>query len=244
LNCDQVFDVLTRGPFPSGGADDEAVENHLRACHDCRRLAEALRPAVELLHEAVSDGEALDLPEYQGALACDLPGRRRAAPASPVHETATARLPSPALATETVRARADERAIAASAVRFIAASLIVAVVTILAARAMLSSRGSPVLAGLGSGLFSNKVDEPLSDGLPSADALLTLASLKLPAACLPLTHRPSSPRHAAELADALATGTLDALRCCTECHRAGASHGERSRLIAAAEQSCRGCHRG
>ena len=27
LNCDQVFDVLTRGPFPSGSADDDGVEH-------------------------------------------------------------------------------------------------------------------------------------------------------------------------------------------------------------------------
>jgi hypothetical protein len=54
LNCDQVFDVLTRGPFPSGDETDQPVESHLRACHDCRQLAEALQPAVYLLHESLS----------------------------------------------------------------------------------------------------------------------------------------------------------------------------------------------
>ena len=73
LNCDQVFEVLTRGPFPSGAPEDEAVERHLRACHECRQLAEALRPAVALFHEAVSADEALELPEYQGSL----PWKRR-----------------------------------------------------------------------------------------------------------------------------------------------------------------------
>ena len=68
LNCDQVFEVLTRGPFPTGEPQDEAVERHLRACHECRQLAEALRPAVALLHEAVSSEEAEQLPEYQGSL--------------------------------------------------------------------------------------------------------------------------------------------------------------------------------
>ena len=58
LNCDQVFDVLTRGPFPTGEPEDDAVERHLRACHECRRLAEALRPAVALLHEAIETDEA------------------------------------------------------------------------------------------------------------------------------------------------------------------------------------------
>jgi len=68
LNCDQVFEVLTRGPFPTGEPQDEAVERHLRACHECRQLAEALRPAVALMHEAVSSEEAEQLPEYQGSL--------------------------------------------------------------------------------------------------------------------------------------------------------------------------------
>src|SRR4051794_12071787 len=77
INCDQVFEVLTRGPFPTGGPDDEAVERHLRACHECRQLAEALRPAVALMHEAVAADQAADLPEYQGALPWTRPQRRR-----------------------------------------------------------------------------------------------------------------------------------------------------------------------
>src|SRR5439155_14848244 len=77
LNCDQVFDVLTRGPFPTGEPEDDAVERHLRACHECRQLAEALRPAVALLHEAIATDEATALPEYQGALPWKRPERRR-----------------------------------------------------------------------------------------------------------------------------------------------------------------------
>lgn len=66
IDCNEVFDILTRGPFPSGGEHDDAVEHHLRSCHDCRQLAEALRPAVELFHECLSDQEAEALPEYHG----------------------------------------------------------------------------------------------------------------------------------------------------------------------------------
>ncbi|MBM4005653.1 MAG: hypothetical protein FJ295_20580 [Planctomycetes bacterium] len=68
MNCDQVFDALTRGPFPSGDASDASVERHLLACHECRQLAEALRPAVALFHESVPAHELDDLPGYQGAL--------------------------------------------------------------------------------------------------------------------------------------------------------------------------------
>ena len=69
MNCDQVFDVLTRGPFPAGEPSDEAVEWHLAGCDNCGRLAEALRPAVELLHEAIVDDETASLPGYSGRLA-------------------------------------------------------------------------------------------------------------------------------------------------------------------------------
>jgi hypothetical protein len=67
FNCDQVFDVLTRGPFPTGDASDREVERHLACCHECRALAEALRPAVELFHESISPEESRDLPGYHGA---------------------------------------------------------------------------------------------------------------------------------------------------------------------------------
>jgi hypothetical protein len=68
LDCDAVFDVLTRGPFPTGDAIDAPVESHLTCCHECRQLAEALRPAIELLHEAIEPEESRDLPGYHGAL--------------------------------------------------------------------------------------------------------------------------------------------------------------------------------
>jgi len=65
MNCDHVFEVLTRGPFPSGDPSDQAVEAHLAGCHDCRRLAEALRPALDLFHESLAD-ERTGLPGYLG----------------------------------------------------------------------------------------------------------------------------------------------------------------------------------
>ena len=42
-----------RGPFPTGTACDAGVEAHLSVCSGCHRLAEALRPALELFQEAV-----------------------------------------------------------------------------------------------------------------------------------------------------------------------------------------------
>jgi hypothetical protein len=71
MNCDQVFEILTRGPFPTGTDCDEPVEAHLSQCAACRRLAEALRPALELFQEAVDPDESRDLPGYWSALASE-----------------------------------------------------------------------------------------------------------------------------------------------------------------------------
>lgn len=68
FTCDDVFDILTREPFPSGGAEDEFVESHLAVCHECRQLAEAFRPAVGLFHESISAGSDDELPMYRGRL--------------------------------------------------------------------------------------------------------------------------------------------------------------------------------
>ena len=69
LTCDDVFEVLTRAPFPAGGSDDEIVESHLAVCHECRQLAEALRPAIGLFHEAIPQDIDNELPAYRGELA-------------------------------------------------------------------------------------------------------------------------------------------------------------------------------
>jgi hypothetical protein len=66
MDCDQVFMILTRGPFPTGEAWDEQVETHLESCAECWRLAEALRPALEVFQEAVPPAESRELPGYWG----------------------------------------------------------------------------------------------------------------------------------------------------------------------------------
>ena len=66
MDCDQVFMILTRGPFPTGEPWDEQVEAHLESCADCWRLAEALRPAIEVFQEAVPPAESRNLPGYWG----------------------------------------------------------------------------------------------------------------------------------------------------------------------------------
>lgn len=74
VTCDDVFDTLTRAPFPSGDSQsDDAIRRHLACCHDCRQLAEALRPATTALahslpeEEAATTGET-NLPSFSGTL--------------------------------------------------------------------------------------------------------------------------------------------------------------------------------
>jgi hypothetical protein len=66
MDCDQVFRILTRGPFPTGEAWDEQVEAHLECCADCWKLAEALRPALEVAQESIPPAEGRNLPGYWG----------------------------------------------------------------------------------------------------------------------------------------------------------------------------------
>lgn len=66
MNCDQVFKILTRGPFPSGEATDAAVEIHLSLCSDCRHFAEALRPDGAADSELLIPEDSRGLPYYWG----------------------------------------------------------------------------------------------------------------------------------------------------------------------------------
>lgn len=257
LTCDHVFDVLTRGPFPTGDDSDEQVEHHLRACHDCRQLAEALRPAVELLHEVVSKDQALDLPEYQGSLP-------DANPAPP--RLSVVRLAKPPLVPKVnslvPRTPPGSALARGSRLAALAASLLLIGLSVWLAgfRAEPGNRAgqnkSPLLASIHRWLApapATTIEIP--SGIPSEPGLLTLASLNLPAACLPLTHRPLSQEHAAQIALSLLDGSLEKLRCCTECHHAGQQPTDNERdtaskkkptpaLASVAAQNCQTCHRG
>ncbi len=65
LDCDLVFETLTRGPFPTGSEEDGLIEAHLSCCDSCRDLADALRPAIDLFHESLDE---TGLPGYVGAV--------------------------------------------------------------------------------------------------------------------------------------------------------------------------------
>jgi len=229
LNCDQVFDVLTRGPFPSGEPCDEGVEHHLRACHECRQLAEALRPAVAVLHEAVDRDQASGLPEYQGSL----PPRDSDELAPRPLSLGVRQLPR-----RPRSGRAFDRAV--GAVRLVAATMLLAALGVLTYSFAFGPAGTNQAAGLG-GLLSGGNE---TAHLPDGPGLLTLASLKLPSRCLPPDYQSLTGEQAAALAAAMAMGSEEALRCCTECHAAERSRNAGPMLVAAVARSCTACHRG
>lgn len=74
FTCDEVFDTLTRAPFPSGDSQsDDAIRRHVACCHDCRQLAEALRPATTALAHSLPEEEETTsretkLPCFTGSL--------------------------------------------------------------------------------------------------------------------------------------------------------------------------------
>lgn len=63
MNCDDAFDLLTCTDLTAGSNEHVALEAHLAVCPECRRLAVALRPAVDLMLEAWDD----DLPASEQA---------------------------------------------------------------------------------------------------------------------------------------------------------------------------------
>lgn len=61
--CDDVFEILTRAPFPTGEHEvDFPIERHLTVCHSCRELAEALRPVTAVLAEGQAEEESEEIP--------------------------------------------------------------------------------------------------------------------------------------------------------------------------------------
>ena len=233
FNCDQVFDVLTRGPFPAGEPSDDVVEQHLRACHDCRCLAEALRPAVALFHEAISSDDACGLPEYQGALAERHSPSRNVLLPRPLPRGMRQLNQSPMISRP--RPQADNLL---KMVRLSAAAMLVVALGILVYGFSASPTSSPAMP-----LAQRPaVAMPIDEREPTADGLLRLAALRLPEACLPSDHRPRSAQHAAMLLASMQNGALANLQCCTECHHATAAL-QSAVAITALTEHCRICHR-
>ncbi len=239
MNCDQVFDILTRGPFPTGTPCDAGVEAHLCACPECRQLAEALRPALELFQEAVGPEESRDLPGYWCAVATD-----RAQPAVTDAKDRQPRLAEPRAAT---RAPAAKTFSALAAWRLAAAlALGVTLGSLLSSRRALD--GFSALPPVGTttaavspspGDRSAVIPRPqpiLIELVPSEDRELAVLS----AACF---RQPpgADARYAVNAMQVLAYKDLGNLDCCTHCHTANAASAPGHATVAVS-QTCLACH--
>ncbi len=250
MNCEQVFDILTRGPFPTGEAWDAHVERHLLACHDCRRLAEALRPAVELMHECVEGQEADSLPGYRGWLdegtwldkevwldegAC---ARERSPVAGPD------RTPD-AFSNPETRKQAVERPLRSPGewghlVRGLLpwlslAAVIVAMAVLARSPHVPGQRPDEVITRSAVTLESRHTTPELTDS-----GRRLLVQLALPVACWDASSVSTRPAETKDR-NLPPAAVRDLYHCCTRCHMAGAGRLDKTALWKVT-QSCDACH--
>lgn len=221
MDCDDVFDVLTRGPFPTGDRDDCLVDRHLAECLSCRELAEALRPAVELFRESIEPSECAALPGYRGAalvqsgIAIEVGVRQQ-------------------LAAAERRPRGEKRHAAATATLRIAAALLLGVSLATAWNAV--NNGDALSTGGLAGWIPDDADQQA--WASGGAAHFTLAAL--PSQCQYRAADDASGDGRPLLNHATIAGV--AVACCTECHTSGAARGlggASKRLLA---RACSACH--
>lgn len=246
MNCDQVFDVLTRGPFPTGDASDADVELHLAGCHECRQLAEALRPAVALFHEAIAIDQVGDLPGYHGRLPCasspaSPPPRESANRMTVVPWAVDAALRQISLVTPAERSVSPWRRWMTPGMWRVAAAVVLGVALGAILRMMDTPADAPSVA--------ESPQTPITLNVAAggrlkaaAPARRQLAMLGLPAACLGDDDEKnvSTDRAAAGHSAAAAIGAN--LVCCTECHTAGGEQSVPQVSLARLTSSCLICH--
>ncbi len=225
MNCDQVFDILTRGPFPTGTSCDVHVEAHLSECPECHRLAEALRPAVELFQEAVDPEESRDLPGYWCAVSTE-----RQSPALSYAREVESHAVAPQVETN-----APARHLSALNMWRMAAMLAIGITTgTLLATGGLNGYWPPKSL---SGALAPAAPNDQTPRVTRAD-WMELASL--PAACY--RHKPDrTARYRLRDDQLLASANLENLSCCSGCHNA-ASDKVPSSATVKVSRSCQHCH--
>jgi hypothetical protein len=216
MNCDQVFEVLTSGPFPAGHPSDSTVELHLQSCHDCRQLAEALRPAVEMLHESLAGTDNHALPSYEGTLRAADVGLPQSV-MTMIEEEAACSLAVPVATT-------TERRIGRNGWPIAVAIVMVVFMGVLAVRQQFPGQSATdyELAGT-----------PSSDHQPDDSGKQYLLAMRLPTICFHIDESRTDNSQVAPRQMHL---------CCTQCHNA--ARPDRSPLtnVAFLERSCKACH--
>lgn len=238
MNCDTVFDVLTRGPFPTGSRQDAAVEAHLARCPGCHRLAEALRPALELFQEAIPAEETRDLPGYWGELG-DAPCSTLRAPVQLTElPGALRRKFSPARQWFARRAAPEMW-------RWSAATLVVSGVVML----MWAGRLGDTAPEQPSGSYYHLSQQPPGDAAVQSPLTRNQLVLQLASVCFapgapqvpPSEPLPEDPSPGVPALESNREADAANLTCCTHCHnsRSRLKTPQATTLVA---QSCLACH--
>ncbi|HEY2882381.1 MAG TPA: hypothetical protein VGJ15_08110 [Pirellulales bacterium] len=230
MNCDHVFAILTRGPFPSGSQHDDAVETHLQFCPECQRLAEALRPNSDSQPETIGLDDGQALPGYWGAaipasgdLAVSLGDKSRQ------------------LQVEHCRRRSKGSPNQANLHLWqFTAAVALGIVLAAALRTLMSPRSLQARSG---------IETPLADGARSysqRNAGEMLALLDLKPVCRESYANTALPLDtiddAAALGDPTVTTPTGDKICCTQCHRAGGEIKLTAAQMVRFQHSCRACH--
>ena len=251
IDCDRVFDVLTRGPFPTGGADDAAVEAHLAKCHDCARLAAALRPAIELFEEAVGPDEGHDLPSYWGEVAVES-SERRAARADTAHQVRRRRIRRPLVHySHAVGQLTNSNVWQVAAL--VALGVFIGSFVRGIAPAQVDRPRDGAAAAMASNAHNGKGPVPTSgtsNRTASTGATSTGTAgpvvagdtmVLLPLACLGVAEH-NNPDEAADDRSWVERRFVDLDRCCTRCHNATPEAAVPVSATASVQKSCRFCH--
>lgn len=225
MTCDDVFDVLTRQPFPSGDASDADVELHLGVCHECRCLAEALRPAVGLIHESLRENDER-LPAYRGC----------------IQEAMPIRSVSPAMAGLDSAHRSTQAPMGQVKPYLIGALISFAAMLVMWLATSRVDGESSRLGGMAG--FSGQSHLRSEFGIPDNAGREMLASFGIPAICVPA--RAEQQAGALQADRSAGSGTVSAelqeYVCCTLCHSAHVSI-TRERSIRKVTLACRACHK-
>jgi hypothetical protein len=233
MNCDDVFVILTRGPFPTGARTDSGVEAHLQVCPECQRLAAALRPNERGSPDAVEPEESRHLPGYWGT-SLESSGELAISLSDAVSSPRAQRL---GLQRQQVQMGKNLNVWQFAAAVALGIVLAAALRTLVTVHTQTASAADP---GLGALMMA-----PATTQAQRAEARWAMCDLN------PMC-RPQKPIRSIE--QSFSSGeqplslTLDespasaAVNCCTQCHRADSNLQISSRAVLRLQKTCIGCH--
>lgn len=242
MNCDRVFMVLTRGPFPSGDADDHAVEEHLLSCQSCRRVALALQPAIELFEEAASLDEKDDLPTYWGRLISASPAEHVEDHADEIELTfRTTRPDSTRYGRFRAPARSSRERTDARSRWPLAGAFLIGIIFCLTTLEWMTG-GSDANARTRLLPAADGTDAEWSPPAKTASMPSLAGLLICPREERPRDANSAAPVSAGSPKKIVATANSQAAACCTECHKAGDRSDLDHKAMSQVVMACQGCH--